>query len=99
MSPFDSDPSPSTACFAVTAQADPGVLPRIVELFAKRGLTPTHLRADWRAGGILGVEVQMAGMDPELAVYIGQCVRAIVAVDDVQVSEAQVSEARCANVA
>ncbi len=79
------DPSLSTACFAVTAEAEPGVLPRIVELFAKRGLTPTHLRAD-RDGRMLGVEVRMAGMDPDLAVYIGQCLRAIVAVADVQVS-------------
>jgi hypothetical protein len=95
MSLFDSDPSPSTACFAVTAQADPGVLPRIVGLFAKRGLTPTHLRADWNAGSGLGVEVRMAGMDPELALYIGQCMRAIVAVDEVRVS----AEAPRANVA
>ena len=79
------DPDLSTACFSVTAQAEPGVLPRIVELFAKRGLTLTHLRAN-RDGRMLGVEVRMAGMDPDLAVYIGQCLRAIVAVDDVQVS-------------
>ena len=89
MSTFDLDPTVSTTCFSVTARAKLGVLPRIVALFAKRGLTPTHLRADRDdpAGGILYVEVQMAGMDRELAVYIGQCLRVIVAVVDVQVSE------------
>jgi len=89
MSTFNSDNSVSTACFSVTASAEPGVLPRIVALFAKRGLTPIHLQADWsvRAGGVLNVEVRMAGMDSELADYIGQCLRVIVAVEDVQVSE------------
>jgi acetolactate synthase small subunit len=75
-------------CFCVTAQAEPGVLARIVALFAKRGLTPTDLRAEWNEGGAgtLKIYVQMAGMDPDLAAYIAQCMRAIVAVSDVQVS-------------
>ena len=89
MSTFDPDYTSFTACFCVTAQAEPGVLPRIVELFAKRGLTPTHLRADWGEGatGALKIEMRIAGMDPDLAAYIGQCMCAIVAVADVQVSQ------------
>jgi len=89
MSKFDPDPVLSTACFFITAEAEPGVLPRIVELFAKRGLTPSHLRADWSgaAGDVLAIEVRMAGMDRELAAYIGRCLRGIATVREVRVSE------------
>ena len=31
-----------TACFSVHGIADPGLLPRVVELWAKRGLTPAR---------------------------------------------------------
>ena len=32
---------PATACFSVHARAEPGVMPRVLELFAKRGLVPS----------------------------------------------------------
>ena len=32
------DDLPLTACFSVHAHAEPGVMPRVLELFAKRGL-------------------------------------------------------------
>ena len=31
---------PEAAFFSVHAQVDPGVMPRVLELFAKRGLVP-----------------------------------------------------------
>ena len=34
------DHLPATACFSVQARAEPGVMPRVLELFAKRGLVP-----------------------------------------------------------
>ena len=40
-----------TACFSVVARAEPGVLPRVIELFAKRGLVPTRCHA--RVGAVL----------------------------------------------
>ena len=45
MSPAAAFPRPDrepTACFSVAAAAEPGVMPRVLELFAKRGLVPTH---------------------------------------------------------
>ena len=36
----DGDASPLSVCFSVQARAEPGVMPRVVELFAKRGLVP-----------------------------------------------------------
>ena len=60
-------------------------MPRILELFAKRGLTPT----DWRShcdGERLAVEIRMAEMDQPLADYIGRCLRQVYMVERVLVS-------------
>jgi acetolactate synthase small subunit len=76
----------STACFSVTAQAAPGVLPRVLEYFAKRGLVPDRLEAR-RGGGELVVDIQVINMDPERAHYIGRCLDRIFEVDRVLVSE------------
>lgn len=80
-----SDPS-STACFYVEAAPHPGVMPRVLELFAKRGLVPDawHSRHDGRA---LHIDIQMAGMDRALAGYIAACLRGIVSVETVLVAE------------
>ncbi len=77
-----------TACFSVQASADPGVMPRVVELFAKRGLVPSS----WISrvsGSELTIDLQLAGLDAETAHYIARCLRQIVAVDVVLVSEKQ----------
>ncbi len=37
---------PTTACFAVHARAEPGVMPRVLEQFAKRGLIPSNWHSD-----------------------------------------------------
>ena len=37
-------PNPTT-CFFVQADADPGTLPRVLELFAKRGLVPQRVHS------------------------------------------------------
>ncbi len=75
-----------TACFSVHARAEPGVMPRVVELFAKRGLVPTswHSRV---TGGELTIDLQMRGMDDATASYIAACLRQIVPVDVVLTSE------------
>jgi acetolactate synthase small subunit len=80
--------SRSTACFSVHASVDPGVMPRVVELFAKRGLVPSS----WISrvsGSELTIDLQLADLDAETAHYIARCLRQIVAVDVVLVSEKQ----------
>ena len=75
-----------TACFSVHAAAEPGVMPRVLELFAKRGLVPSSWVS--RVGGHdLTIDLQMAGLDQASAAYIAQCLRQIVSVDAVLVSE------------
>ena len=88
MTTFHSDKAEQTACFSVQACADPGVLPRILALFAKRGLVPGHVRVDRTGDGdALAIEIHMNGMDQSVAVYIGECLRGIFTVDQVLVSE------------
>lgn len=93
MSQSSNDPTadrsecPAGAQFTVTAAVSPGVLPRVLELFAKRGLVPAECsaRAD---GDRLLIDIRMAGMTPRLASYIGACMRQIHLIDRVLVTPA-----------
>ena len=78
-----------TACFSVQAATEPSVMARVLELFAKRGLVPSRLHADvgGPAGGSLTIDIQMDGMEPELAGYMARCMRQIAYVDCVLTSE------------
>jgi len=51
--------------FTVEAFAEPGLLPRLLQPFAKRDLTPDHLLAR-RAGEMLHVEFGMEAMPTEM---------------------------------
>jgi hypothetical protein len=77
-----------THCYAIRAAAVPGILPRLLELFAKRNLVPTK----WHSAVIgpnaedLQVDIQMEGIEAELAAYIARCLRQIYGVDSVLTS-------------
>lgn len=78
--------SESAACFSVHAEAAPGVMPRVLELFAQRGLVPTS----WISrvvGRDLTIDVQMRGLDSDSAGHIARRLRQIVGVDLVLTSE------------
>jgi acetolactate synthase small subunit len=73
------DDLPATACFFVHAHAEPGVLPRVLELFAKRGLVPSA----WRSAvcetdeAELTIDIQMRGLGRDVTDYIAACLRQI----------------------
>jgi len=76
------------ACFSIHAEAEPGVMPRVVELFAKRGLVPTS----WISrvsGSELTIDLQMRGLGAAEIAYFAQCLRQIVAVNVVLASQRQ----------
>lgn len=78
----DGDGSPHAFCFSLQARAEPGVMPRVVELFAKRGLVPQH----WSSavsGPALTIEVRIGGVGRDLADYIARSMRQIVGVEAV----------------
>lgn len=86
----DGAASPLSFCFSVQARAEPGVMPRVVELFAKRGLVPQkwHSTASKEA---LTIDVQMGGLDRGLALYMARSMRQIVGVETVLTSETRAS--------
>ena len=87
----DSDALPVTTRYSLLARAEPGVMPRVLELFAKRGLVP-HLWHSTATGAALAIDVHMTGLDRDLADYIGRCMRQIVGVETVLASETRLSD-------
>ena len=83
------DNSPATSCFYVHARAEAGVMPRVLELFAKRGLVPTA----WRSAtsgpdhSLLTIDVRMCGLGGDVVDYIASCLRQIVYVEAVLTSQ------------
>lgn len=84
----EAEPGSFAFCYSVQARAEPGVMPRVVELFAKRGLVPQrwHSTASDRA---LAIDVQIGGLDRDAAAYIARCMRQIVGVETVLTSESR----------
>ncbi len=96
------DPSPSalplsrgrnqrTFCFSIQAVAEPGVMPRVLELFAKRNLVPerwvsgVHGPAD--RGADLMIDLQVAGLSAQDTDYIARCLEQLAYVRSVLTSE------------
>lgn len=84
-SAFRPDRQP-TACFSVQAAAEPAVMPRVIELFARRGLVPSSW-VSRVSGHEITIDLQMPGLDAEAALSLARCLRQIVSVDTVLVSE------------
>lgn len=84
----DTDPK-RTYCYSVRADAEPSVLPRLLELFAKRGLIPAafHSRCHDQAPGALQVDIEVTGLEWDLADYLQRCMHQIVGVELVLVSK------------
>lgn len=86
----------SVACFAVRAAADPGVLSRVVELFAKRGLVPASVHARLAGAGedaSLLIDVQIDGIELDLAERIADALRQIVLVERVLTARKRLARA------
>ena len=84
----DDDPS-ATAHFSVHAHAEPGVMPRVLELFAKRGLVPSawHSTVCGTDQAELTIDIQMRGLGRDLMDYIAACLRQLAYVEVVLTSE------------
>ena len=84
------DPTSPHVCFSVQARAEPGVMPRVVELFAKRGLVPQKWHSS-ASGEALTIDVHIAGLDRDLSAYIARCMRQVIGVETVLTSETRPS--------
>ena len=84
----DRDEGTFAVSYSVQARAEPGVMPRVLELFAKRGLVPQRWHST-ASGPVLTIEVQIAGLGQDLGDYIARCMRQIAGVDTVLTSESR----------
>ena len=71
--------SSSAIRYCFEADAEPGVLPRALELLAKRGLVPARVHA-FSESGTLSVEIEVVGLAPETAETVGLSLSQIVGV-------------------
>ena len=88
------DRLPATACFSVHARAEPGVMPRVLELFAKRGLVPCFYRSSTFGAdrSQLTIDIQLRGLGRETMDYIAACLRQIVCVEVVSAAHRHVPD-------
>jgi hypothetical protein len=82
-------PAPEpTACFSIHGRADPGIMPRVMEVFAKRGLVPSAWHSSVSEDGAdLTIDLQARGMARPLADQIAAFLRGLAYVDVVLTSE------------
>lgn len=73
------------AKYFVTAQADPGIAPRLVEPFAKLGLMPSrlHLSREDGDGSLVSADLRVARVDAMTAHLIDKALRRVVGVRQV----------------
>lgn len=86
-------PAPEVVyCFSIFAAAEPGVLPRVLELFAKRGLVPSRWHSDVTGpeGRDLSIDVQVHGLEVAAGDYIARCLRQVYQVEKVLTSQKHV---------
>lgn len=88
-SPVRAVPAAPLFCFSVLAAAEPGVMPRVLELFAKRNLVPNRWHSDLlgRRDEDLSIDLQVGGLTADRAAYIARCLRQIQGVERVLLSE------------
>lgn len=75
-------------CFSVFAAPQPGVMPRVLELFAKRGLVPTRVHADVVGEGADGlvIDLHVPDVDGDTAEHVAACLRGLFDVERVLVA-------------
>ena len=78
-------PQTVRAFFFVTAPADPGLLPRLIEPVAKLGAVPSRVHASRESGdgSELSVDLRLAGVAPRMAELVEYALRAVVGVRQV----------------
>jgi acetolactate synthase regulatory subunit len=68
--------------FSLSAEPSPGLLPRLLQPFAKRDLTPDSIEA-WRMGEEMRVEIAMDAMPAEMVHLVEGNLRQVVGVHSV----------------
>lgn len=71
-----------SARFLVMADADPGLLPRLLEPFAKLGLVPSRVHASREDGdgSVVSVDLRMRDVEPRAAELVENALRRVLGV-------------------
>ena len=77
----------ATMCFSLQADIDPGTLPRVLELFAKRGLVPNSWISRTEGTADLSIDVQIDAMEWQQAELLAASMRQIPMVRTVLTSQ------------
>jgi acetolactate synthase regulatory subunit len=75
-----------TFCLTVRTLADPGALPRLLEVFAKRGMVPAKLISVATGSDELTIDLQVDGIDQALGDLIAGQLRSQVGIETVLTS-------------
>lgn len=76
----------STHRFSIVAAPEPSVLPRALNLFAKRGLVPARIEAKLHAEHMT-IEIEASGLDGDTARHISRCLAGLIDVSRVLARE------------
>jgi len=87
--------SESLTAFRLRATAAPDVLPRCLELLAKRNMVPTFWHSE-RVDDGLEIEFRVEDIDGHLEAYMAECLRRIVNVEAVVTASVGLQETRAA---
>ena len=83
--PSGRNPVP-TFCLTVRTVADPDSLPRLIEVFAKRGMVPSKLFCVATGADELTMDLQVSGLDADLGAIIANQLRSQVGIETVLTS-------------
>lgn len=80
-------------CFSVRAMADPGMMLRLMELWAKRGLVPDRWHGATSGGSeaLIDVDIESSDIDRARASQMAEAMRAMFGVSHVLLSEKRIS--------
>ena len=74
-----------SARFLVQGEADPGLLPRLLEPFSKLGAVPTRVHASRENGdgSVLSVDLRLTGVPHRMAELIENALRRVIGVSQI----------------
>ncbi len=75
-------------CYALIAEPEAALLPRVLQFIAKRNLLPyrCHATVEGQNDAVLSIDLQVSGLDDWSADHLGQSLRQIVGVHTVLMS-------------
>jgi hypothetical protein len=82
-------PAGVVTCFSVAAQPDPGLMGRVLEVFAKRGLTPTRFfgQIENSPEPRLELDIHACDLAPEVAAHMARSMAQIFGVERVLLAD------------